>query len=766
LDPGTAAVKILLTFPPQAHPVQPYSSLPCLKSYLQANGVPDVRIQDINIEAYVNWALTPARLSEALKKITRRFPALEALDELSYAESLEYNQLARCLARSRYPIDNIEKAKKIMWSEDEFYKVEKYMWASQVIEACLDLISAEFSPSQFTLWDYSMRYSECSSDAVFEALNDRDENMFLDYFENQVLPDLILEKPDLLGISLTYGAQVIPGLTLAKLVKQHLPETHVCIGGAILPNMEQSLQKDHRFHRIADSYVISEGEDALLKLVHALERGSEFSAVPNLIHLHATEIVTNKITYVHDLDSLPTPDYSTLPLELYLAPQTVFLLPLSRGCYWGKCNFCIVSEALDQRYRYRSRERIIDDLKALSTSGKKNYFFFADSSVSVSAMQKIATWIIESEIEIYWECEVRLEEKLTSDFCQFLFEGGCRNLIFGFESAAQRVLDMMDKGTTVSGQRKVLENCLSAGIGTNLQVFIGYPTETVREAQETISFLLENEHLISSIAFGRFRLKKRSELYLNYQKYGIDKLIDDSDQDMNPNNRYEISEGMSLAEAVNMETLANQKLSDLYSERDLGLGIDAHTLLLFSRHGQKALRNFRPLREDSPELRKRSSTDAVPRFPPDYSTVSIRNNYAEIERFVTNAKKNILHLRSVTQLTEREATDEANERFIADSGSTYILFYVASRNSITAVENHSHLEFLLNCIDGRRTIEEISRLCFERYKTDPAETLKECCNFINWLCGEGILELLPFQEVTRKAGSEHLHQWQNQRLPA
>ena len=62
-------------------------------------------------------------------------------------------------------------------------------------------------------------------------------------------------------------------------------------------------------------------------------------------------------------------------------------------------------------------------------------------------------------------------------------------MLFGVESANQRMLDLMNKGNTPENMLDILKNMKHAGINSILSCLIGFPTETREEAWDSIEFL-------------------------------------------------------------------------------------------------------------------------------------------------------------------------------------------------------------------------------------------------------------------------------------
>ncbi len=83
------------------------------------------------------------------------------------------------------------------------------------------------------------------------------ENLFGRFYPSVVLPEILVEKPDLVGISILNFQQVIPGLTLAKQLKSK--GLRVVIGGTVYTKFVESLRAAPEFFNLCDAVVVYEG---------------------------------------------------------------------------------------------------------------------------------------------------------------------------------------------------------------------------------------------------------------------------------------------------------------------------------------------------------------------------------------------------------------------------------------------------------------------------------------------------------------------------
>lgn len=560
-------MKVLLLFPPSWHPSQPYLSLPSLTAFLRQNGVRDVVQRDVNIEL-LDILLTKKTCSEFYQRIVDTLRTMDSPGESSRrGASPDYQEKRQALvnALELIPsvIDKVEPAKNTLRSEG-FYDLERYIASVNTVNETLGILSAAYYPSSMTALNNDMRYSVYSSREIFSALDDAEENIFLDLYKDHILSSVLEFSPHVLGISITSTSQIIPGLTLAKLIKDRNKEIHVTIGGSVFTKLIENVKKVDGLFSIVDSFVVFEGEHALLELVEQVGGKRDFAKVPNLIYRENNVTRVNEPFFAEDLNRLPTPDFDGFPLRLYLTPASVLPVQTSRGCYYRKCAFCNLH--LDHgNFRLRQPELLLEDIRKLSQKYNTPYFFFTDESVPMNQLREISQGILKNQWDIKWMGGVRFESALTSDLLGKMHASGCQKLVFGLESYNQRMLDLMKKGTKVDVVKRVLDECLKAGISFHLYIIIGFPTETANEALETIGFVLNKEYLDSpgfSCLPSLFGMEKDSPITQNPSEYGLRSMMAPKGEDLGLGYFYEVEQGMSTEEAERMYHYAISQLSE------------------------------------------------------------------------------------------------------------------------------------------------------------------------------------------------------------
>lgn len=232
------------------------------------------------------------------------------------------------------------------------------------------------------------------------------------------------------------------------------------------------------------------------------------------------------IVNYEELEDKPKPQIKDIPWKLYFSPKRFLGYPLTKGCYWNRCTFCEYGSSYlspAAKYRERPLSNVLDDLKELSQ--QVDLIGFTVDCVSPKHIISLANSILEMDIKINWAvADLRLEKEFTRNVCEMLHKSGLVSISVGYESANQRVLNMMNKGTNLEERKIIIVNFLNSKISIELMAFLDFPTETYDEAMDTIRSLQNyNRNNILGI-IKKFYLPCNSKVAKNEDKFGIRKI--------------------------------------------------------------------------------------------------------------------------------------------------------------------------------------------------------------------------------------------------
>jgi anaerobic magnesium-protoporphyrin IX monomethyl ester cyclase len=680
-----SSAPIQLAVPPHADLTQPAAGTAALSAYLRREARLEVAQTDESILAF-EYFTRPERLRLALGKALEVRARLEARRSLGFLEQQRYLAVAKAALCGEYAIENAAAAKAVLRGPD-FHRPEKYSWAVGVLQRCLGLISAEFFRTRLSLEDLHLRFRWRSSTDLRLAAFDEAENPYLEYFRSATLPRMRAASPEILGLSVTHGAQLAAAYTLARLVREALPSCKVLMGGALMPHIAHGLARNRSLFEWVDAYVIGDGEEALKAYSESRRDPEALREVPNLMYLdpRSGEIVRNARRDIEDLDRLPPPDFSGLPLPLYLSPSPVLPLAPSRGCYWERCAFC----SRKGPYREKSARALVSELEHLGRAHGARHFFFAVDVLSPRALVRFAQAIEEAGVEAAWSSDLRAERTLDDRAMAQLSRGGCREIRIGLESGSARVLRLLDKGIDIAQVERILLACRRHGIGTRLALFFGFPSEDEAEAGATVELIRRLWDLIDEIDVTYFALERGSEVHRAPAAFGVTRILEDEHMDLAMLLRCEVAPGPSMTEVMERFTRAKAQLDRLPRGHRTRAVSKAHSLLFFSRTGREASAQA-PLPELDPGKQE------IVRSAADVRVLQLAFDLRELEHAVYRADCRLNHmlLEQGRPLADIVAELDASEPHVA--ARPQFVLYQGTKNRLSPI-GPAAAEVLLQC---------------------------------------------------------------------
>ncbi len=542
-----------LVFPPLWTPIESaYLSIPSLKAFLEEKGY---RTHQTDVSILVWNSIFSKKYMEYVKdQINREIDKFSSSPSLDRLKITKYNtlSLARLLLDTVTP-DLIDEARRTMREK----KVISPLEIKRVVGILSDatyIISSLHYPTRIRLDAFLTRYYyDHSLPHLMSTVTDEEENPFIDIYQFLEVPQRILNKADgVIGFSVGCIDQLIPSLTLANLIKKIDPHVFIVFGGPFLLYMGRSLEMPSLFHMI-DGFILGEGETPLYQLVDALENNRLLDRVPNLTYKDSSDRIRKpELHTIEDINALPTPSFEDLDLDAYFNSARVAPLLTSRGCYWNRCAFCSDHFTFGSKYRERDMDLLIEDIKKLYHDYDTKSIIFTDQGIRAHRMDLLSDAILREGLDISWITFIRLEKGFTKPLFEKAFKAGCRLISVGLESGSQRVLDLIDKGTTVDEALEIIRNAHDSGLWVNVFTIIGFPGETTEDARMTTEFMVKNHNIFDSNSMGICVVMYGSKLYLNREKYGIT-LQNNFDYGLmyrREAGEYEVSGGMSKEEIL------------------------------------------------------------------------------------------------------------------------------------------------------------------------------------------------------------------------
>jgi hypothetical protein len=616
-----------------------------LTGFLRANGV-EVEPIDANIEAY-DRLLKRDRLSALAARLERRLERLDRRPALTHGEQLAYAALWGARGDADAAPGAIDEAVALLRGErgdEAFFDPQAYAGAVATVESALRLISAAHAPLTLSFTGYRTPFSLLTADEIeHDARPDRDP--FHEYFAGDLTQRLRAAGVGLVGVSVAFPGQIQPAFSLAHTLRSTLPGVHLTVGGPAITQLLVRLTGERLARAIGpfDSAIVFEGEQALLDHVRALERGE---SPRGLI----------KGAMIEDLGSLPGPDFDGLPLGKYLSPEPVLPYDPTRGCYWGVCTFCHygLAEVGTARYRERPVDVAMAHLRRIAARHGNRIFYFSQDSVSPRSLLGLSRAIRDEGLPWRWATDMRPERSLTPEHCDELAQGGALAMALGVESAAPRVIQLIDKGLPVETVAKAIRNLAGAGVAVEAMCFTDFPTESAREAMATIRFLHELHDDVALFICGEFDLTHGSLVAQKPQEFGIRETWQLDGDELGTGLFYDERQP---AKSERDQDKIDTALAELSRRWRLarypwaGALSTAHTLLWYERHGAAVFKELAGLADAAvPGARVRSA-------PARYDVGRVASQAAEREGAIWHAL--VRERRHVSRAAYRALADAA-----------------------------------------------------------------------------------------------------------
>jgi radical SAM superfamily enzyme YgiQ (UPF0313 family) len=260
---------------------------------------------------------------------------------------------------------------------------------------------------------------------------------------------------------------------IAEKIKNRQPDTLVVIGGVhptVLPEM--TLEKIK-----CDIVVRGEGEIAMFEIVNG----------------RRDRIIDGQL--IENLDDIPFPawdmidiyDYSKIGTNSFFGPtknNKEGYIQTGRGCPFN-CAFCAQAFFTKRKVRYKSIPRIISEVKLLMDKYKCDRFYFFDDTFIIDKRRVLSLCDELAKIKgIDWHCLSRAD---TTDLELYrkMKAAGCIGITYGIESGSQKILDIVNKGTTIEQNLEAIKVAKEAGLKVRCQVIVGLPGETEETIKET-----------------------------------------------------------------------------------------------------------------------------------------------------------------------------------------------------------------------------------------------------------------------------------------
>ncbi len=303
--------------------------------------------------------------------------------------------------------------------------------------------------------------------------------------KEQVISYVSSLSPKVIGMT-AFTSTVKVAYRLLAAIKRAVPNALTVIGGPHVTFLPQEALSQEG----VDVAAMGEGEETLSDIIGTYESGKGLDEVRGIAYKREGSMKLNPPRpMIENLDEVPFPARDLVSYERYRW-QGVLEAPImtTRGCTF-RCQYCSSSEMMGRRYRTRSVQNVIEEIREVQEKYHVRDIEFIDDTFTLN--MKRASQVMKSIVEEKLDIKLALSSRVNTineDLMQDLKKGGTANMYFGVESGSQRVLDLMQKGIKLEQATAAVNLAKKYNVGVLCSYIVGFPGETPEEMNQTIKF--------------------------------------------------------------------------------------------------------------------------------------------------------------------------------------------------------------------------------------------------------------------------------------
>lgn len=340
---------------------------------------------------------------------------------------------------------------------------------------------------------------------------------------------------DVLGVSLMFSHDWPMAKPIIQAIRKANPQAIIIGGGEHINAVPEFCLKDCPE---LDVCVLGEGEETIIALLRAYERGGDLSGVAGIVYRSGGETVRNPPrARIEKLEDIPWPAWDLFPLETYLAnglgygvnPGRTIPILTSRGCPF-ECTFCSSPNMWTTRWQARSTDDVIKEMQHYIDRHQAQNFDLYDLTAIVRKdwVVEFCRKIIDRKWNITWQMPSGTRsEALDEESLHLMYLSGQKNISYAPETGSPTTLKRIKKKVVLDRMTVSIRSALKEGMNIKLNIIMGFPHETWKEIRETLLFLVRMAVMgVQDAYIACFSPYPGSELFSELQRSGKIKELD------------------------------------------------------------------------------------------------------------------------------------------------------------------------------------------------------------------------------------------------
>lgn len=301
--------------------------------------------------------------------------------------------------------------------------------------------------------------------------------------------------PKIIGLSINYSQALTHISSILDVIHHELPGAIVIAGGQYVSMAPEIFIDDYPSIKCVLRF---ESEPTITGCVKALLNSKPLSSIPNIVFKEKDRIVYGPAgARVAELDALPFPHR---PVDIVKAVQQEDLSTAvsgSRGCWWGKCKYCALSQSyINHKWIGRTPENIADEVAELFLRYGFKDITFVDAEFlgpPARAFERARAFtdaILAKQLNISYAINLR-PENATPKNLEILKKSGLSLVYIGIESAAESHLKRWGRGSSPEVVAKAVKALDEIAIPYRAGFILFDPFSTLDDLEENINFLIQ-----------------------------------------------------------------------------------------------------------------------------------------------------------------------------------------------------------------------------------------------------------------------------------
>ncbi len=301
----------------------------------------------------------------------------------------------------------------------------------------------------------------------------------------------------IVGISVIFTHEWPAAVLLVTAIRRARPELTIVLGGEHATACPEFCLATAP----ADVIVLGEGEQTMVELVDALQRGRPLTSVTGIAFRDGDQVHVNpRRPRRADVDSIPRPAWQHFDVAGYHARRFVggvynrrITLPIlaTRGCPY-QCTYCTNPNMWTTAWVPRDPLAVVDEIEhGMATYGARN-FPFQDLTAVLRKDWIVAFCkeVIARGLDIRWQMPTGTRsESVDREVAELLRRSGMVGMAYAPESGADGTRELIKKRMGGDSLLGSVQAAAEAGLNVAVFVVLGFPHDTQDDLRENLAFM-------------------------------------------------------------------------------------------------------------------------------------------------------------------------------------------------------------------------------------------------------------------------------------